>query len=699
MSAACATVVVAHAVCAQQPAHAETGRIPAGALLRISVPDAFGGKTVIGQLTVDQVVGAGFVTAFGCDDGLPTDANGDVTRSDLNYDSRTSPVASNRLIVKADADGDVCFYTMRPAALIVDINAVTFDTGVTSFVNRRTDTRTRAEPRVGAGGLLRVAVPEATGGRTVVGQLTVDLVVGAGFVTAFGCDDGLPTDANGDVTRSDLNYDSRTSPVASNRLIVKADADGDVCFYTMRPAALIVDVNGVADVGIASFPNQRTDTRHRAEPRLAAGGIMRLSVPEAVGAKTVIGQLTVDGIDGAGFVTAFGCDDGLPVDANGDVTRSDLNYDRRIAPVASNRLIVKADADGDVCFYTLGAASLIVDVNAVAGAAINSFPNQRTDTRTGTSPVTSPTTNPDGIPVWPPLTPLAGLSGVAALTGLPADATITQRPIVAVKIDNYSVARPQWALDQADAVIELNVEGISRFVALFHTNLPTALGPVRSARTSDLDLLTAMNRPVFAFSGANPSVTAWVDSAASSGQLVDFDAQHSPCYSRSPDRVGPHNLLLDATCAVQTSTGAGPARPLWAIDASWSPVAGVTALDDSTFAVAMDGVRVEWTWDAASGAYLRSQDGQPHVAVSGTRLSARNVVVIAASHVPSPVDSRSPNPITVGSGIAVVHRDGKAIPATWSRPTPYVGFEFRDAITNQSIPLDTGTTFVELERG
>jgi hypothetical protein len=47
------------------------------------------------------------------------------------------------LIVEADDDGEICFYTLRPAALIVDVNAVTFDTGVTSFPNRRTDTADR----------------------------------------------------------------------------------------------------------------------------------------------------------------------------------------------------------------------------------------------------------------------------------------------------------------------------------------------------------------------------------------------------------------------------------------------------------------------------------------------------------------------------------------------------------------------------
>jgi hypothetical protein len=125
----------------------------------------------------------------------------------------------------------------------------------------------------------------------------------------------------------------------------------------------------------------------------------------------------------------------------------------------------------------------------------------------------------------------------------------------------------------------------------------------------------------------------------------------------------------------------------------------VTALPDTTFTVVLDGVRVEWTWDAVSGSYLRSQDGQPHLAVSGDRITAHTVVEIASVHVPSPVDARSPNPVTVGSGIAVVHREGLAIPATWSRPTAGAAFVFRDAATNAPIPLDAGTTFLELIRG
>ena len=679
------------------PAAANDGRLAAGGVLHIRVPEAFGGKTVVGQLTVDRVSDVGFVTAYGCTDGIPTDAGGNVTRSDLNYDGRVSSVASNRLIVKADDAGDICLYTLRPAALIVDINGVTFDTGINSFVNHRSDSRTGpGAERISSGGVMRIRVPEATGGKTVVGQLTADQVDDAGFVTAYGCADGIPTDAGGNVTRSDLNYDGRVSPVASNRLIVKADANGDICLYTLRPAALIADINGVADVGITTLPNRRTDTRRGPTAgRLDSGGVLRIRVPEATGGKTVIGQLTVDQVDDVGFVTAYGCADGIPTDADGTVDRSDLNFYGRVSPVASNRLIVKADANGEVCFYTLRPAALIVDVNGVTDVGISSFTNRRADTRNPSAQ--SGTISIDGVPVWPDYVPLAGLQGVAALTGLPtdpADPTFTTRPILAVKIDNYGPARPQWGLDDADAIIEENVEGVTRFIALFHSRLPGLVGPVRSARTGDLDLLIAMNRPVFAFSGANPGVGEWVDSAATSGLLVDFTAQANPCFVRTPDRPGPHNLLLDPVCAVSAAADAGAARPLWSIKPSWTPGA-VDA--DSTFTVGMDGVRIDWTWDAGSGTYLRWQDGLAHMTADGAQIRANNVVEIVTEYVPSPVDARSPNAITVGTGDAVVHRDGHAVPVTWSRATPYDAFKFADA-AGQPVPLDSGTTFVELIR-
>ena len=118
-----------------------------------------------------------------------------------------------------------------------------------------------ASALIPAGGVLRVNVAEAVGGKTVFGQLAVAQVTGAGFVTAYGCDDGIPRDGQGNINKSDLNYDGQVTPVTSNRLIVKADNDGDICFYTLAPAEMIVDINGVTDIGVTAIANQRTDTR------------------------------------------------------------------------------------------------------------------------------------------------------------------------------------------------------------------------------------------------------------------------------------------------------------------------------------------------------------------------------------------------------------------------------------------------------
>ncbi len=687
------------------PAVADDGLVLPGEVLRVEVPEAFGGKTVLGQLTVDRATTRGFVTAYACAAGPPRNERGEISRSDLNFNGEVSPVSSNRLIVEADDAGDICFVTHAPVALIVDVNATSFDTGITSIANRRTDTRTRpaGQQTVAAGTLLRVNVPEAAGGRTVIGQLTVDRATERGFVTAYPCAGGLPQ-ANGETVRSDLNVNGQVSPVASNRLVVEADDAGDVCFYTQRELAIIVDVNGITDAGIDSFINRRTDTRINAPAsrRLAPGDVLQINVPEAAGGRAVLGQLTVDNSADRGFLTAYACEDGLPRNNLGQVSRSDLNVDGTITPVASNRLLVDADGAGNICIYTQRALSIIVDVNATAtSAAISVFPNRRVDTRNEGGPPGGPTLPPGGtIPTWPPYTPEAPLDGVAALTGRAAGSNITTRPILATKIDNFSRARPQFGLDGADAVFELNAEGITRFIALFHTNLPDRVGPVRSARTADLDLLAGMNRPVFSYSGANPGVTAWNDAAAGAGVISDFSAQRNACFERTADRPGPHNLLHDPTCAVNTAltraAPPGPARPLWSIDAAWAAPPSASSSADSAFTVPMDGVAIEWRWTGSG--YVRFQDGAPHVATSGAQIRVDNVVEIRTEHPPSPVDARSPNPISVGAGSAVVHRDGRAYTASWSRPSPYDRFSFFDPASGLPILLDEGTTWVHLVR-
>lgn len=557
---------------------------------------------------------------------------------------------------------------------------------------------------VAAGGVLKVAVPEAFGGKTVIGQLAVDGARGSGFITAYGCANGLPRDVTGEITRGDLNYNGSITTTWSNRLIVRADGNGDICFYALTPVELIIDVNGVSfDTGISSFQNRRTDTQLATSERPAgpvrAGTTLRVTVDAAVGGKTVIGQLAVDEVNKIGFVTAYPCAAGLPINSVAAVDRADLNYTGTVAATWSNRLIVEADANGEICLFSSASAEMIIDINGVSAVnGITPFPNRRTDTRFGAQPTPEPVPlDVDGVPQWPPYVPFPALNGVAALTGLPASAKVVERPIIAVKVDNFFRARPQFGLNQADAVFELNVEGVTRFIALFHSNLPERLGPARSVRTADLDLLAAMNRPIITYSGANVGVSQWLTAAENAGVLVDFSSQRSPCYFREPTRPGPHNLLLDPTCVLADAPQAGPARPLWSIDVGWTP--GVLpSTPDSTFDVDMDGVDVTWKWNVDSRRYLRFQDDAPHLAEPDVPVTASNVVLIESKHVPSPADVRSPNPISVGSGRAIVHRDGRAVPCTWSRQSPFDPFTFFDAASGITIPLDVGVTFVELVR-
>lgn len=675
---------------------ATTGELRAGESLRVKVDGAEGAKTVIGQLTVADAQTRGFITAYACGSGLPTGDFGKVARSDLNFDGTISPISSNRLFVQADAAGDICFYTSAQVEMIVDINAVTFDTGVTSFPNRRTDTRTTTSSP-SAGDVLRVNVKGAEGAKTVIGQLTVAQAGARGFVTAYGCDAGLPRGDRGEIVRSDLNYDGQVNPIASNRLMVQADSDGDVCFYSSAPVEMIVDINGTSDIGIASFPNRRTDTR-TTDGRVVSSAPLRVKVEGAQGSKTVIGQLTVARTEDRGFVTAYACDDGPPSNGASEITRSDLNFDGRISPVASNRLLVQADSTGSICFYTSTPADMVVDINAVSDTGITSFANRRTDTRTGQQTPTEVPTNSAGVPQWPAYTIRPPLNGVAALTGRPAPPSITNRPITAVKIDNYRLARPHYGLDSADAVIEVNAEGVSRFIALFHTHLPPEVGPVRSARTTDINLLTAMNHPIFAYSGSNPGVSAWISSAASANLVTDLGAQRNGCYRREASRPGPHNLLLGPACANSSSPSAGPAQSLWAVDPAWTPPAHISSRPDTTVDVAMDGVRVSWAWNSGASLYLRSQDDAAHLTSSGQRIGAANVVVIETPYVPSIVDARSPHAVSVGSGRATIHRDGLAISATWTRASPYDPYRFSDPDTGSAVPLDSGTTYLELVR-
>jgi len=118
-----------------------------------------------------------------------------------------------------------------------------------------------------------------------------------------------------------------------------------------------------------------------------------------------------------------------------------------------------------------------------------------TTTTTTTPPVPETTTTSSSTTTSSTTTTTIYDGPIAPLTGLPIDdETLAARRVMAIKVDNHPDARPQSGLDQADAVMEILVEGgFTRFVALFHTTDTDYVGPIRSGRPTDPTVLRPMN--------------------------------------------------------------------------------------------------------------------------------------------------------------------------------------------------------------
>jgi len=269
---------------------------------------------------------------------------------------------------------------------------------------------------------------------------------------------------------------------------------------------------------------------------------------------------------------------------------------------------------------------------------------------------------------------------------------VIPRPALAVKIDNASPARRNHTgLGVADIVFEEIVEGsITRFAAVFHSRGSEVVGPIRSGRSQDVDMLTPFNHPLFAWSGGNPGVERLIAGSA----LTDLNWQEGGRgYYRGSGRI-PHNLY-NSTEALWAQTPADhPGSPPLQFHyvRPGSQFAG-TPVDG--FELALRGIDVDWLWNADQGRFLRSQEGRAHVDVRNGQIGATNVIVLGVEYRPSQIDARSPEAQTIGTGPLWVFSDGEVIHGTWSRATPTESYTLFDEAQN-TIEILPGNTWIEL---
>lgn len=298
--------------------------------------------------------------------------------------------------------------------------------------------------------------------------------------------------------------------------------------------------------------------------------------------------------------------------------------------------------------------------------------------------------------------------GRAPLLGEPGD--VVDQAALAVKIENTAGGRPPVGLNEADVVFEEQVEGrLTRLLAVYQSQDPEVVGPVRSARTTDLSVLAELDRPLFAWSGANEAVREVVVAA----DIVDVGAAAAPdAYHRAPDRSAPYNLFAGpadlrtaGTEAAGTDT-AGPAGggcdrlppALFEYRAAADPLAGPGVEEARAYEVTGLATAIRWDWDPARG-WLRTQDGTPHVDAEGRQVAVPNVVVRTTPYRDSGQrDVRGavvPEAETVGEGDALLLSGGRAQPGRWRKasvdaPTTYT------ALDGTPLRLAPGRTWVEV---
>ena len=320
---------------------------------------------------------------------------------------------------------------------------------------------------------------------------------------------------------------------------------------------------------------------------------------------------------------------------------------------------------------------------ALAASCSNGKKPEAQPTPSASSPSATPSPTPSPSPTKPPLlSPLTG-KRVAKLL-----------PVIAVKVDNAVLARPQWGLDQADVVYEEAVEGrTTRFIAMYSSQPAPEIGPVRSVRESDVELLRMYGKVAFAFSGGNRGVLAGV---RASGAVYEVSRNNLPgAYENRGRRRDAYNYVTSSDKVLRYAPSAAIAKDVGfrfgALPKGGKPGKEL-AFTWSRYA------RTGWIWNPAKKVYMRYMDGRPAMLRNAKQQSAATVIIqycsVRNSRYSDVSGAPSPYTTTTGSGKVVVLRDGKAFTGTWKR-TGHGATRFLDA-KGKDIKLKAGPVWVML---
>ena len=245
------------------------------------------------------------------------------------------------------------------------------------------------------------------------------------------------------------------------------------------------------------------------------------------------------------------------------------------------------------------------------------------------------------------------------------------KQILVVKIDDTNAAHPQIGVEDADLVYVEQVEGgLTRLAAIYTSKLPPLIGPIRSARISDIELLAQFGRVGFAYSGAQSKMRPVIAAA----NLENLSAERNPpsIYGKDPNRPGPVDMILKPDLLLERAN-ANPKTRIETATASVFPF-GDAPKGETNTAIAKikwPSAKYELRWDSTNEKWLIYFNEKPNMAANGEQLYADTAIIQIVSITPSIYGDKfgeiTPFSKTTGSGKAVMLRDGLSYQISWQR--------------------------------
>jgi hypothetical protein len=318
---------------------------------------------------------------------------------------------------------------------------------------------------------------------------------------------------------------------------------------------------------------------------------------------------------------------------------------------------------------------IVVAVAGVGAAAYYHYHKTSPSSSTSTTVALTTTT-------LPPFAPLTGLAD-------PAGQALT-RSALTIKVENTPDALPQWGIDRADVVYEEIVNGgITRLAAIFNSQAPAKVGPVRSVRPTDTAIVWPIGG-IFAYSGGAAYAVASISHAPV--KLEDETTAGAAMY-RDPNRQAPHNLYASAGAlfAFKGTPTPPPALFTYRHD-TW----GVGTKVVHRFTVEFPSIyTVNWTWNTTTLSWDRTLFGKPIITGTGVRVSPINVVVMFVNYV-NGIGTMASYANLNGHGKVEVFADGHMVTGVWSRGPSKSDIITYHTLTGAVIAMKPGQTWVEL---